>query len=143
MPQILPHTYTVSVTAGQIGTVHITSPGLDALPSEPPAQFNGSGKLWSPETLLVASVADCLVLAFRLIANTSQLQWTTLVCDATGTVSKEEGVTQFTEVHLNARLVLPAQTDRARARRALEKAKGACLVSNSLKCETSVSLEIV
>jgi len=131
--QSLPHHYDVTVNATETGRAQITSPGLGVIVSEPPPQFDGSGNFWSPETLTVAAVADCLVLTFRAIANASKLRWSTLVCDGTGTVDRSDGVTRFTAIQLHARLVLPAGADREKARRTLEKAENACLVGNSFQ----------
>jgi organic hydroperoxide reductase OsmC/OhrA len=141
--QPLPHHYDVTVTANETGRAQVTSPGLAVIASEPPQQFDGSGNFWSPETLTVAAVADCLALTFRAIANASKLRWTTLVCNGRGTVDRSDGVTRFTQIQLHARLVLPAGTDREKARRVLEKAENACLVANSLKFQPVLDVDVV
>ena len=140
--QPLPHHYDVTVTANEMGRAQITSPGLSVIASEPPPQFDGSGNFWSPETLTVAAVADCLVLTFRAIANASKLRWTTLVCDGKGTVDRSDRVTRFTGIQLHARLVLPAGADREMAQRVLEKAEKACLVGNSLKFQPILEADV-
>jgi len=138
----LPHHYDVTVTANELGPAQITCPGPGVIASEPPPQFDGSGNFWSPETLTVAAVADCLVLTFRAIANVSQLRWTTLVCDGKGTVDRTDAVTRFTGIQLHARLVVPKGTDREKARRVLEKAEQACLVGNSLKFQPILQADV-
>jgi organic hydroperoxide reductase OsmC/OhrA len=140
--QPLPHNYHVTVSAYEKGHSEIKSRGLTPIISAPPAEFDGPGNLWSPETLIVAAVADCLVLTFRSIANASRLDWITFVCDATGTVDRSDGVTRFTAVQLHAQLVLPAGSDREKAFRLLEKAEKACLVGNSLKCKPELKLDV-
>ena len=140
--QPLPHYYDVTVTASEKAHAEITSRGLSPMASAPPPEFDGPGNLWSPETLTVAAVADCLVLTFRAIANTSKLRWTTLVCDAKGTVDRSDGVTRFTAIQLHARLVLPTGSDADKARRVLEKAKKACLVGNYLKFEPALETDV-
>jgi organic hydroperoxide reductase OsmC/OhrA len=140
--QALPHHYNVTVAAAEKGPAEITSHKLMPLTSAPPLQFEGPGDLWSPETLVVAAVADCLVLTFKAIAKPSKLQWNIITCDADGTVDRSEGVTRFTAMRLRARLVLPAGADHELAQRVLEKAEKACLVGNSLKCERVLEVEI-
>jgi len=140
--QPLPHHYEVTLTASEGTPVEIRSRGLSPLISAPPPEFDGPGNLWSPETLTVAAVADCLVLTFRAIANASKQTWTSLVCDAKGTVERSDGVIRFTAVQLHVRLVLPAGADAEKASRLLEKAEKACLVSNSLKCATTLKTDI-
>lgn len=143
--QPLPHQYDVTVTAREQDLVQITAANLNPLLSAPPAEFDGPGTLWSPETLLVAAVADCLALTFRAIARASKLRWTSLECDGTGTLDRSDGVTCFTAVRLRAHLVLAHEEDVEKAQRLLEKAEKGCLVGNSLKfrptLETSISVE--
>ncbi len=131
----LPHHYKVSASAAAAGNVELSSDGLPALSSGPPAEFGGSGDLWSPETLLVGALADCYVLTFRAVARASSFPWLRLSCDADGTVDRSDGATRFTRFVIRARLVLAAGGDEARGRRLLEKAKSGCIIGNSLRAE--------
>ena len=70
-----PHLYTVQASANPTGDVPVTSAGLPALATAPPAEFDGPGDRWSPETLLVAAVADCLLLSFRGVARANKFAW--------------------------------------------------------------------
>ena len=131
--QPFPHHYAVAAAADETSEVTLDSTGLETLPSAPPAEFGGSGKRWSPETLLVAAVVDCLILTFRGIATMSRLRWISLTCEATGTVDRIERVTQFTAIEIRARLRVPAGTNVEQAQRLLTRAEETCLVTNSLK----------
>ena len=122
--------------------MEITSRGLTPLATAPPAEFDGPGNLWSPETLTIAAVADCFALTFRAIANVSKLRWTSLVCDARGTLDRSDGVIRFTAIRLRARLLLPAGSDSDKAQKIIEKAHKGCLVGNSLKFEPTLEAEI-
>jgi peroxiredoxin-like protein len=137
-----PHRYKVQAGAKTEGGVMLASDRLPNLPSAPPQQFGGPGDQWSPETLLVAAAVDCLILTFRAIARASKLQWLSLDCDAEGVLDRVEGVTRFTEIRTNARLVLPAGGDAERARRLLEKAEKTCLITCSLKAESKLTAEV-
>jgi peroxiredoxin-like protein len=128
-----PHRYTVRAAGRNEGHVALASDRLPSLSSAPPQQFGGPGDQWSPETLLVAAAADCLILTFRAIARASKLPWVSLDCDAEGVLDRVEGVTRFTEMRMNARLVLPAGGDAELARRLIEKAEKTCLITSSLK----------
>jgi organic hydroperoxide reductase OsmC/OhrA len=86
--QALPHRYRVTGAAGIIGDVELTAERLMVLRSASPAEFDGPGDRWSPETLLVGAVADCFILTFRAIAKASKLSWVSLVCDVTGTLDR-------------------------------------------------------
>ena len=80
-----PHRYLVSSTAAPQDDIVLTSPGIPSLPTVTPPEFGGPGGLWSPETLLVAAVADCYLLTFRGIARASRMPWVSvsLTCEGT------------------------------------------------------------
>jgi len=132
--QDLPHHYHVSAKAGPGGEIALASPRLPALASAAPFEFGGPGGRWSPETLLVAAVADCFALSFRAVAEASKLAWLELEVDASGTLGKVERAMRFTQMNVRARLRVPAGVDPARAQRLLERAEQVCLIGNSLVC---------
>ena len=137
-----PHHYEVRALAQAEGSVALSSERLPSLESASPLQFGGPGDKWSPETLLVAAAADCLILTFRAIARASKLPWVSLDCDAEGVLDRVDGVTRFTAIRVNARLVLPAGGDVERGRRLLEKAEKSCLITSSLKAESALTAEV-
>jgi organic hydroperoxide reductase OsmC/OhrA len=133
-----PHRYAVTAVAGTEADILLESDRVPALRTTLPAEFGGPGDRWSPETLLVAAVADCFALTFRGIASRSKLDWTSLVCDVVGTLDRVERVTRFVEFDIQARLQIPEQTNADEARRLLAKAEETCLVSRSLSAVTSL-----
>lgn len=136
--QDLPHHYRVAASAHSEGLVALEASGLETLQTAPPAEWGGSGDRWSPETLLVAAVADCFVLTFRAVARASQLAWTELRCDAEGVLDRVERKTRFTGIALRAHLSVPAGTDVEKATRLLEKAERGCLITSSLVCPVTL-----
>ena len=141
--QDFPHHYRVSATAAGEGDVAIHSDNMPQLASAPPAEFGGPGNKWSPEHLLMASVADCFILTFRAIAQASRLEWSNLEANAEGTLDRVERATRFTGITVKAALTVPAGTDEAKALRLLQKAEEACLVTNSLSAETHLEAAII
>ena len=131
--QALPHRYHVKGSGRITGDVELMADRLTMLRSASPAEFDGPGDRWSPETFLVGAVADCFILTFRAVANASKLSWLSLDCDVTGTLDRVDRVTQFTAFDMTAHLVVPAGVDADVARHALEKAERSCLITNSLK----------
>jgi uncharacterized OsmC-like protein len=105
-------------------------------------QFGGPGDKWSPETLLVAAVADCFVLSFRAIARASNLAWLSLECVVEGTLDRIDKTAQFTEMLVRASLLVPPEIDQDRARRLLERAEHSCLITQSLKAQSRLEAEI-
>jgi organic hydroperoxide reductase OsmC/OhrA len=128
-----PHSYRASAAAVPDGDVILTSNGLPTLTSAPPKEFDGPGNRWSPETLLVAAVADCFVLTFRAVARVARLPWTSLTCDVTGTLDRVDRVTSFTAFSVRATLEVPDGANAEAARQVMVRAEHACLISNSLK----------
>jgi peroxiredoxin-like protein len=127
-----PHLYQVRAAAQPEGDVAIDSDRLPTLQTAPPAEFDGPGDRWSPETLLCAAVADCFLLSFRAVARASKFEWRGLECSVEGKLDRVEGKSHFTNILVKATLRVPAGTDEARAVKLMEKAEQVCLISNSL-----------
>ena len=140
--QDLPHHYIVSGAARSVDNVILSSAGLPDLESAAPAEFGGPGDQWSPESLLVAAIADCFILSFRAIAQASRLEWDSLTCVAEVTLDSIERTMQFTAITVKATLDVPAGADAAKAQRLLEKAELACLITNSLKAESHLEATV-
>ena len=138
----LPHHYHVSAVAETESVVQLTSSGLPALESAAPAEFGGPGDKWSPETLLVAAVADCFLLTFKAIARASKFSWTSLTCTVEGTLDTVDRLTQFTAFEIKASLTMPPDMNEEKAMRLLEKAEQACLITNSLTADTHLTASV-
>ena len=91
-----PHTYTAAAAADPSGLVSVTSAQLPRLDTAPPPEFDGPGGVWSPETLLCASLADCFILTFRAVSRASRLPWLRLECRVEGVLERVERTSQFT-----------------------------------------------
>ena len=140
--QQLPHHYTVRAEGRPAGTITTRVDGLETLEVAAPKQFDGPGDKWSPEDMLVACAADCLILTFRAVATASKLDWVSLTCEAQGTLDSVERVTRFTDLHLTATLEIGAGESPEKATKLLEKAEQVCLVTNSLNVRVHLSVHI-
>lgn len=140
--QDFPHHYKVAAAAGPDGYVSLSGDGIEVIRSAPPVEFGGPGDKWSPETLLVASVADCFVLSFRAIARASKFSWTSLECEVEGTLERKEGAARFTQFKIKATLSVPQDAKEDRAHRLLEKANESCFITNSLSGATHLDIEV-
>lgn len=139
----LPHHYDVRLEGGPDGYASVSTPGLPDLRTAPPSEYDGPGDAWSPEHLLLAAVETCFLFTFRSIARLSRVEFVALDLGATGTVSRQDGVTRFTEIVLHPKLTVRPGTDRERAERLLEKAEKTCLVSASISTPIRLEAEIV
>ena len=140
--QKLPHQYHAIAQGQPTGSIATHSGELTTLDIAAPKEFDGPGDKWSPEELLVASVADCLILTFRAIANVSKLEWSDLSCEVKGTLEMVDRKTKFTEIHINALLTISSQEDKGKAVQVLEKAENNCLITNSLTAKTHLNTNV-
>ena len=136
-----PHHYAAAASGSPRGSVELTSEGVEAIASAAPAEFGGPGDQWSPETLLVAAVADCFVLTFRAIAQASRFDWEALRCRVEGTLDRVDGKTRFVALRLAAELTASGARHDA-AQRLLEKAERGCLITNSLAVPVETTLSV-
>jgi organic hydroperoxide reductase OsmC/OhrA len=141
--QDYPHHYLVNADAHSEGTVTVSSQGLESLFTTSPPQFGGPEGYWSPETMLVGSVANCYILTFRSIARASNFEWNSLTCSVDGVLERIDRVTQFTEFRLKAILHLPPGSNEDKAKKLLEKAGAYCLITNSLKGTEYVDAKVI
>jgi peroxiredoxin-like protein len=107
-----------------------------------PPEFQGEPGLWTPEHLLVASVATCFLATFRAIAENSKLHVVRLEVEAEGLLEKEEGGFRFTQIMVRPRLAIADAADEERAHRMLEKAERACLISRSLSSHMEMQADV-
>jgi organic hydroperoxide reductase OsmC/OhrA len=112
--------------------VPVESPGLPLLTTAPPKEFDGPGDVWSPETLLMAAIADCYILTFRGIARAAKFDWVELKCVVEGVLERVDRVTRFSSYTTIATLTVKSGADHAKGEELLERAERLCLVNNSL-----------
>lgn len=134
----LPHIYNVKAKAVKDGEYKFSADNLHEIEVAPPKNFGGPGNVWSPEDLFVATVANCFLMTFKAVSNLSKLDWISLECKAEGKLERVDSKLQFTEIILNATLILPADGNEERAIRLIHKAEQNCLVTNSIKGEVKL-----
>lgn len=137
-----PHIYTVSAAGRSNGPVTVASPKLSSFETAPPAEFDGPGGLWSPETLLCASIADCFVLTFRALSRAARYDWLRLECRVEGVLERVGQNSQFTRYSTIAQLTVSAGSDVVKARELLERAEHGCLIANSLSGARTLHAEV-
>lgn len=141
MPHPFPHHYEVSLIWKGGETSELSSGPRPVLPGGPPAQFDGTDETrWSPEHLVLAALAQCLMLTWISLNKRSQIP-------LKGWESKGESVLEKTKeglVFTSFKLSVTLKTDPERvdeARRLLDSAKKYCIIANSLK--TAPTLEAI
>ena len=138
-----PHHYCVNADASVEGTVNVNSEGLQSLATTSPPQFGGPEGYWSPETLLIAAIANCYILTFRAVARASRFEWHSLSCTVDGVLDRVDRQTRFTEYHVKAILHVPPGTNEEKALKILDKANSGCLITNSLNGTEYVDTKVI
>ncbi|MGA7824005.1 MAG: OsmC family protein, partial [Steroidobacteraceae bacterium] len=137
-----PHRYVATAAGEASGTVAVDSQNLPGFQTAAPPEFDGPGGVWSPETLLCASLADCFILTFRAVSRAAKFEWLRLECRIEGVLERIERQPQFTRFETFANLVVPAGSDPATARRLLEQAEHGCLIANSLRGARTLEIKV-
>jgi organic hydroperoxide reductase OsmC/OhrA len=132
------HDYRVEITSTGVkrGRLAAAADGLPELEVASPPEFGGPDGVWSPEHLFVASLAACLMTTFRAIAELSGVVVLEYGDRASGRLIRAEDLLyRIDRVTLRPEIVIadPDQIDRAR--RLLDKAERACLISRSVDCQ--------
>jgi len=132
--QALPQRYTATATGGPEGPVPVGTEARPTIETGLAVATGDSGERWSPEELLMGAAADSLVLAFRAVAAEAELDWRHLSCEVEGVVDEPSAdePTRFSEVHVQAEVVVPTEGERVAAAQCLDRAEQCCLVTNSL-----------
>ena len=138
-----PHTYTAAAGGDTTGVVAVTSADRPGLQTAAPPEFEGPLGVWSPETLLCASLADCFILTFRAVSRAARMEWTRLECRVEGVLERVDRQSQFTRFTTFATLTIPENTDLAKAHEMLERAEQGCLIANSLRGGRSLEVQVL
>ncbi|MDX1454043.1 MAG: OsmC family protein [Gammaproteobacteria bacterium] len=140
--QSLPHTYTAAAYGHPAGVIPISSKDLDPIKTQAPPEFGGPDGFWSPETLLTAIVANCLILTFRAVSRAARFDWEDLDVKVDGTLEKTPEGLRFTEFFIKAELTIEDEAEATQAETLLLKAKQQCLLTASLNGEVSLDTKI-
>jgi organic hydroperoxide reductase OsmC/OhrA len=136
-----PHVFEIDL-ARPDGSALLEAVGRPTIAGGAPPEFGGTGDVWSPEHLLLSSVALCFLTTLDFYARRAGLSFGDFRCHASGTVDKTPIGLAFTGVRLEAHAQV-APGDAARAREAMDKAEHGCLISSSLKCPVELVADVI
>lgn len=126
---------------GLLFSPEVTGPPFDAQGIEvatPPQFPKGIPGMWSPEHLFTAAVSSCLMTTFLAIAENFKLKFESFTCGAKGKLELVGGSWEMTEVSLSPLLKIADESQRELAKKVLQRAERACLISNSIKSKVTV-----
>jgi organic hydroperoxide reductase OsmC/OhrA len=127
------HSYRVVAwwSSGKTGLAK-TDSAPNAIHFTAPPEFGGMEGRWTPESLLLCSLAGCYTTTFRAIAEYSKFEYADLEVQVEGTIQKVESGYAFTEIAIRPNLSITEDGEQARGLRLLHKAKTLCLVSRAI-----------
>lgn len=129
---------------GKTGLLIDPKDGLPDLTVTSPPEFGGPEGIWSPEHLLVASVASCFMTTFMTVAELSSLNVVGLEIEASGDVVRgDDRRYRFERIDLVPRIAVDSERAAERAPRLVEKAEAACLVTRSLSTPVHVQPKVL
>ncbi len=121
----------------------ILGPGKPILPGSADPAFRGDPQRYSPEDLLVASVAACHMLWYLHLCAVSGIVVTAYRDQAISTmVETEDGGGHVTEVVLRPRVTIRAGGDSGLAERLHDRAHALCFVANSVNFPVRIEAKI-
>lgn len=127
-PKRRPYLFEIEMEHDGNGVV-ARSPAGPQLALQPPVEFGGNGKDWTPEDLFVTSTASCLCLTFMEMARGKGLQVESYQARAIGRLEGDGTTLRFRRIDLYPRIRVKGKEDAVL--RTLEQAKLRCLVGRS------------
>jgi peroxiredoxin-like protein len=136
------YTASASWTRHRRGSVEAENGIPQTLDFSVPPEFGGEPGYWTPEHLLLAAVASCLVATFRGMSEKSKLEFPSIDVTVKGIIEKQDGYLCFTRIILRPEVLIGCEEDRERTTRLLEKAERACLIARSLSAEIVLEAKV-
>src|SRR5690554_7008235 len=139
------HFFETDLTWKEGKTGELSSPVLDTkiTCATPPEFPNGVPNIWSPEHLYAAAINSCYMATFLAIAENFQLKFKNFDCKTVCKLKMADGKLQITEAVIKPNLVLEDPlSDQKKAERVLEKSKSACLITNSIKTQITLKMDV-
>jgi organic hydroperoxide reductase OsmC/OhrA len=136
------HRYAVRaqpVGDGSIALEAPLKPGLDV--ATPPEYKDGIRGMWSPEELLIGSLAACFELTARAVAKRRDVPIRSFRTEATGHVQSKNGLLHFVAVELDVEI----ETDAGRERDAeliATLAEEQCIVARALDVPIRLTVDV-
>ena len=123
--------------------VRVTSDGKAPLEAGVPPEFRGGTPgMWSPEDLLVASVASCYAITFESVAEQRDLRVHGLAVNGVGHVARRaEGRLGFLVIELRVTVTVDVG-DTEQAERVAHGAKHRCLIGHALAVPIELELAV-
>jgi organic hydroperoxide reductase OsmC/OhrA len=136
------HRYEVRTRTTDDRRVTLESSGKRTLRVATPPDFRGGVRgTWSPEELLVGSLATCFELTPIALADRVKVPLHTVDVGATGHVEGKAGQYHFVAIELDARVITDPEREED-VRQLADLTRERCIVESALKTAVSLDLEV-
>jgi len=120
----------------------IRTDGRPGIKVSTPPEFGGPGGMWSPEELLVASVASCLMTTFLYFVELLGIRLVSYDSNAGGTMEKTPDGLRFTAMDVAIAVKVESESDSQKAHGLKKKLEKYCPISTSVNFPVQLSLEV-
>ncbi len=141
MPQAFPHHYHCELTMKDDASSVVKAGSRPPIVGGNPPEFDGSDAWWAPEHLLLASLQICFRGTWNALSAKPGIKASKFATRAQATLEKGAAGIVFTKIELTAMVTVPAAHVEA-TKELLVKAKKFCIVSNQLKTEPTLVVEV-
>lgn len=132
----MPSEYTFRVsawwTSGRTGLAKCES-SPNTIHFSEAAEFGGLEGRWTPEQLLLCSLAGCFTTTFHDVARAAKFEYTDLEVEIEGSVRRSRTAgSSFTEILIRPRLTVMREEQREAGLALLRRAKSMCMISRAI-----------
>jgi organic hydroperoxide reductase OsmC/OhrA len=118
-------------TSGRTGLAQCESAPNTIQFSEAP-EFGGLEGRWTPEQLLLCSLAGCFTTTFQELARSASFEYTDLEVEVEGSVRRNKMGNHFCEINIRPRLTVHSEEEFEAGLGLLRRAKAVCLISRAI-----------
>jgi len=141
MPHPFPHRFSAELRVRDDAASWLEAPPRPPILGGNPPEFDGSAEWWSPEHLLLSALQLCFRGTFLALAARAGLEAKSFRTRGQARLEKTSAGIVFTRIELIASVTAPAgQVDAVKE--LLAKAKKHCIISNQLKTEPTLELDV-
>jgi len=130
----------VKWTGGRAGM--LSSEGKPDVKVGSPPEFRGEAGVWTPEDMFLASVETCTLMTFAAFSERLKIPVVSYESSAEGLLEFVDGGYQFTRITLRPIVRVSSPEAVAQARKTLDDAHHACMVSRSVKSEIVLEADV-
>lgn len=141
MPLPFPHEYKVELDQAEGSLATLKGESEPSLRGGPPPHFDGPGGVWSPETLLLGAVELCYFTTLRSLTRRQNVGFTNYGSTIRGYLDKSTAGIVFSRIELDVSLQA-STADLEKLRALLQSAKKYCIISNALKTEVQLKIDL-